>query len=277
MRHHDDMTTAVPPWNLSTLTQVAAVLSDTHDGLTGSQIENLLIRLKMADPLPTASKRDRLLEAFIARQNTDQHPRRIITFITWAMNPANYRERPHLFTLRQDRLNEILTFAGLRVTDKGEVAYGAVSKTLDEASRIATSLRDELRRRNTHPEVLRYCTIEVLKKANFHAELEACKSVFERLRQLTGDQRDGSALVDGVLALGQSGMPRVAINTLHSPTERDEQKGFANLVKGLASMYRNPTAHDPRANRTIIDDELLELLTTLSMIHRRLDSANLHP
>jgi uncharacterized protein (TIGR02391 family) len=75
------------------------------------------------------------------------------------------------------------------------------------------------------------------------------------------------------LALGQSGTPRISISPLQSLTERDEQKGFANLIKGLAGLYRNPVAHDPRLNRTVTDDELLELLTTLSMIHRRLDTA----
>jgi hypothetical protein len=42
-------------------------------------------------------------------------------------------------------------------------------------------------------------------------------------------------------------------------------------------MFRNPVAHDPRLKRTVADDELLELLTTLSMIHRRLDDARTTP
>ncbi|MFD9132833.1 TIGR02391 family protein [Streptomyces bottropensis] len=53
----------------------------------------------------------------------------------------------------------------------------------------------------------------------------------------------------------------------------DEQKGLASLVKGLFSMYRNPAAHEPRLHHTVTDEELLELLTTLSMVHRRLDGA----
>jgi uncharacterized protein (TIGR02391 family) len=84
---------------------------------------------------------------------------------------------------------------------------------------------------------------------------------------------DGAVLVDATLMLGQAGVPRVAINTLSSQTERDEQKGFANLIKGVFGMYRNPTAHDPRINRPVSDDELLEVLTTLSIVHRRLDQA----
>jgi hypothetical protein len=38
-------------------------------------------------------------------------------------------------------------------------------------------------------------------------------------------------------------------------------------------MYRNPVAHDPRLKRGIDDVELLEALTTISMVHRRLDDA----
>ncbi|MFH8692712.1 TIGR02391 family protein, partial [Streptomyces anulatus] len=80
-------------------------------------------------------------------------------------------------------------------------------------------------------------------------------------------------LVDAVLMPGAAGAPRVAINTGVTATERDEQKGFASLIKGLSSMYRNPAAHDPRLNRPVGDEELLERLTTLSMVHRRLDAA----
>lgn len=38
-------------------------------------------------------------------------------------------------------------------------------------------------------------------------------------------------------------------------------------------MFRNPVAHDPRISRTVTDDELLETLTVVSLLRRRLDSA----
>ena len=101
--------------------------------------------------------------------------------------------------------------------------------------------------------------------------------MFDKLRERTGLTGDGAALVDAALSLGRTGVPVLAINALASQTERDEQTGLANLVKGLSGMFRNPVAHDPRLHRTVSDDELLELLTTLSMIRRRLDAATLHP
>jgi hypothetical protein len=50
----------------------------------------------------------------------------------------------------------------------------------------------------------------------------------------------------------------VAINANATGPELDEQKGLANLVKGLFSMYRNPAAHEPRLHRTVTGEELLE-------------------
>lgn len=262
-----------PAWTLGTLTAVAQVLADTQDGLTGSEIGRLLERLRMDDPGAGLTKWKRLEIAFVQRQNADGHPQRIITFIQHAMDPTNYVGRPELFSLRQDQLDEVLTFVGLRVEDTGKVHRGPRSSTLDEASRNATSLRAELRRRDTHSEVLRYCTVELLKKNNFHASLEATKSVFERVRQMSGLSGDGATLIDAALSLGKSGVPVIAINDLASQTDRDEQTGFANLIKGLAGMFRNPVAHDPRVLRAVTDTQLLELVTALSMVHRRLDAA----
>lgn len=268
------MSSHPPPWSYPVLKAIADVLADTADGLTGREIGDLLFRLRVENPIPTASKRDQLAEAFVARQNKDRSSKRIITFIVTAMDPVRYRHELELFALRQARLNEHLAFVGLRVNDEGKVAKGAVATTLDEATRIATSIHDELQRRKAHPEVLRYCSVEVLKKAHFHACLEATKSIFDRLRNLTGASGDGAALVDVTLALGKSGVPRLAINSLRTQTEKDEQTGLANLVKGLNGVYRNPTAHDPRLSRTVTDDELLDVLTMVSMVHRRLDGAS---
>lgn len=261
------------PWSHSVLQAVAGVLGDTTDGLTGGELGDLLVRLDMEDPLPSATKRVRLAEAFGAAQSRFGSPKRIVTFIVTAMEPVRYRNSPELFTLRQDRLNEHLAFVGLRVNDEGKVARGTRARTLDEASLVATSIRDELQRRKTHPEVLKYCSVEILKKAHFHACLEAVKSIFDRLRTMTGAAGDGGGLVDTALALGKSGVPMLAINPLATQTERDEQTGLANLLKGLSGLYRNPTAHDPRLSRSISEDELLEVLTMVSMIHRRLDGA----
>ncbi|WP_327122131.1 TIGR02391 family protein [Streptomyces sp. NBC_01341] len=273
------MTTAkktFDPWPAATVTAVADILADTDEGLSVREIGLLLERIGIADA-DGPNKRERLARALLMRQNRDRASNCVVRFITEAMAPVRYARQPEVFSRRRDDLNEVLVHVGLRVNDAGKLARGTAASTLDEAARHANSLRAELRRRGTHPKVLEYCTQEILAKNAFHASLQAAKSVFNRLRQLTGEQLDGARLVDAVLMPGAAGAPRVAINTGVTATERDEQKGFASLIKGLGSMYRNPAAHDPRRSRPVGDEELLELLTTLSMVHRRLDAARTQP
>lgn len=172
---HDDVVPSYDPdrqWPSSVLKATAHVLGDTEDGLKGSEIASLLGGLEMADPSPTASKRDRLDAAFHARQDDFGSPRRVATFITQAMQPASYVGRPATFTLRQDRLNEVLTFVGLRLTDKGELAVGAVSATLTEAARHATALLTELERRNT---TLRFCATALLSSCRETTSMHASR------------------------------------------------------------------------------------------------------
>lgn len=271
------MATRHAPWPEHVVEGIADVLGETTTGLSGSEIARLLERSKIVDVAPGVTKRHRLRMALLTRQAQDQAANCVIRFITEAMEPVRYREMPGLFSLRQDALNEVLVFNGLRINDEGKVARGARADTLSEAAKHANSLRAELRRRGVHAEVLRYCSQEVLEGNAFHAVLEAAKSLPDRLRSVTGERGDGAALIDATLALGQRGRPKVAINGLSTDTERDEQSGFATLCKGLLAMFRNPAAHDPRISRPISDDELLELLMVLSMVHRRLDRATVQP
>lgn len=199
------------------------MLADTSTGLTGSKIGGLLAELRIPDVDPSASKRDRLYAALATRQDTDGNSKRVATFVSRVMDPARYVGAPHEFTMRQDRLNRVLTFAGLRVNDKGQIAVGAASSTLSEAARHATTLLSELERRRTHPSVLAYCTLELLQQNNFHACLEATKSVFVRLRELTGVTGDGAGLVTGALSLAAAA-PRCWPSTRSAPRPRGRSR-----------------------------------------------------
>ena len=69
----------------------------------------------------------------------------------------------------------------------------------------------------------------------------------------------------------------LAINSLKSESERSEQKGFLNLVKGTYGMFRNTTAHDARIHWNVSKDDAEDLLSLVSLIHRRLDAATMPP
>lgn len=262
----------IPPFDEPVLRGIADVLGATENGLTGTEIAYALAQVRVPDVSPNITKRHRLFSALAERQNRDGVGNCVVAFMRTVMAPVRYRDNPAAFSRRQDDLNSVLIHAGYCITDEGKVGRARSGKatTLEQAAERAGTIRTELSRRDTHPDLLRYCTVELLQKNNFHALLEAAKSIPDRIRYETGQSGDGSELVKATLT-NASG-PLLAINAGRTATDRSEQSGFANLVAGLLGLYRNPTAHDPKIHRVVSDEELIEALTAMSMVHRRLDS-----
>lgn len=255
----------------SDLEAIAKALGDTSEGLTGTEIGHLLSSLSMADPTPTLTKWQRLHNAFVERQNYSKNRRAILEFIRQAMKPARYTKNRHQFEPRRSNLNLALSFSGLAVDATGKIISVTKANTLTEASRRAEELQADLRTRGVHPDVLRFCRAELVADNYFHAVLEATKSIAEKLRSKTGLTDDGGELVDKALA-GNS--PLISINPLSSKSEKSEQSGFANLVKGTFGMFRNTTAHEARILWDMQKEDAEDLLTLASLIHRRLDDAS---
>ena len=258
----------------SQLQAVADALGDTDTGLTGSEITHLLASCQMADPTPDLTKRHRLYNAFAQSQNQKQDRTPILAFIRKSLKPERFARSPERFEPMRANINMALAFAGLSVTPAGELIATNKASTLTEAQRRAHELREGLRTRGTHPDVLQFCREELLADNYFHAVLEAVKSVAHKIRGRTGLTGDGTELVDR--ALGGS-PPMLAVNLLSTESERSEQKGFANLVRGTFGMFRNPTAHAPRISWTMTREDAEDLLTIVSLIHRRLDAAHIPP
>jgi uncharacterized protein (TIGR02391 family) len=110
---------------------------------------------------------------------------------------------------------------------------------------------------------------ELMQDNYFHAVFEAAKGLAQRIRDLSGEQADGAALVDRVFSVDR---PLLAINSLQTETERSEHKGFAALLKGCFAAIRNPLAHEPK----ILwqgEDDAADYLSLISLVHRKLDDA----
>lgn len=269
-----------PPWPPAVIEGVTDVLARTGwPGLTNSEITKLLTTLGITDVDGTPNKRTRLWAALHNQQLRDSASNCVIRFITEAMAPGRHLQDQPRFDALRDGLAEPLSLVGLRVNDQGKVARAAgIATTLDEVALLAGRLRTELRRRGVHPQVVRYCEEELLRQSLFHAVFEATKGVSERLRQMTGLTADGADLVDQCFG-ARAGTPRVRINAYNSESETSEHRGFANLLKGTFGMFRNPPAHTARAAAgwTLTEPDALDLFSLLSLIHRRLDGAQITP
>lgn len=102
---------------------------------------------------------------------------------------------------------------------------------------------------------------------------EVTKSVAEKLREESASVADEARLVDEALAFRTAGHPRLAFNSLQTESERSEHSGLLNLIKGVFGVFRNTTAHAPRIHWDVTEQDALDILTTISLIHRRLDAA----
>jgi uncharacterized protein (TIGR02391 family) len=258
----------VPIFNPQQLTALAKALGDTDDGLTGAQIGYLLSQCKIPDADKLATKWKRLFNAFVGFQNERQFGNHVVVFINRAMDPVQFTGDPARFKRWQERVNAVLAFSGMSVGDDGRVRWVKPASSLDEALARANRLQYLLEGRAVHPEVLRFCRAELLQENYFHAVFEATKSIAAKIRTIIGHPGDGAALVRDALG-GQN--PAIAINELKTDSDRSEQSGLLNLVLGLFGTVRNPLAHNPKVEWAMNEQDALDILTLVSLIHRRLD------
>jgi uncharacterized protein (TIGR02391 family) len=254
----------------SELEAIAAALADTSEGLKGSEIGFLLVSLKIADPDPTITKWKRLHNAFVERQNKSHNRRAILEFIRQAMKPERYAKNPDRFEALRANVNRALAFSGLAIDATGTLHTVPQAHTLTEADQRAQDLRADLTRRGVHPDVLRFCRSELVADNYFHAVLEATKSIADKLRSRTGLTDDAATLAERALT---GDPPPLAINPLSTESQKSEQRGFVNLVKGTFGMFRNTTAHEARILWAMNKADAEDLLSLASLIHRRLDAA----
>lgn len=248
---------------------IAKALGDTDDGLTNPEIDTVAMACKLPPEGP-ATKWKRVNNLLVKDQNRRGNNRGIIAFIQAALTPALYVKKPERFETLRENVNRALSFEGLHVTAGGKVERGKASETISDALARAAELRGALVDRGVHPDVLDFCREELLADNYFHAVLEATKSLAQKLRDKSGLTEDGAELVDRALS-GKT--PMLCINNLATPNERMEQTGFASLCKGVFGMFRNPTAHAPRKIWKMEKVDAEDLMSTLSLIHRRLDKA----
>lgn len=263
----------VPEFSHAELESICSVLAETNNGLTGSEIGNILKRLGIPDPMPTMTKRYRLSEALAKQQAQIRSGSIVGAFIQEAMNPVQYTNNHALFDLRRDALSTILAFCGYSLGEDGKLRLRTKpAHTLTEAEEAAGRLRSELSRRGVHSDVLKFCRPELLHENYFHAVFEATKSVADKIRDKAELDGDGAELVDRAFGIGKQEMPLLAFNSLQTETERSEHNGLMQLMKGMFGVFRNVTAHAPKIKWSISEQDALDLLTIASYLHRRLDT-----
>ena len=235
---------------------------------TGDQISRALHDRGLDDHSCQSTKWRRLHWVFSDSQRQHGCANRIIDFIQSFLAPGRFVGNSSEFEGHRTNLNAILSLSGLEYGKDGKFRMVTMATTLDQAEARLKTIQHKLRGRAIHAEVTKYCSTELFQNNYFHAVFEASKGLAQRIRDLSGIEGDGAALVDKVFSIEN---PILALNFLKSDTEKSEHKGFAQLLKGCFAAVRNPLAHEPK----ILwdgEEDAADYFTLISLLHRKLDS-----
>lgn len=247
--------------------QIEALAKILGDCGTGSDISRVLADRGLSDESGHSTKWRRLYWVFLDSQERHRSANQVLDFIQAFLNPARFVGRKHEFDTHREELNTVLLFSGLEFGADGVFRNLVAASTLDEAQRRVQTIRAKFQGRSIHPEVLKYCQVELFQDNYFHAVFEATKGLAQRIRELSGVEADGAALIDRAFAVDR---PVLAFNSLQTETERSEHKGFAALLKGCFAAIRNPLAHEPKLLWSG-EDDAADYLSLISLLHRKLD------
>jgi uncharacterized protein (TIGR02391 family) len=260
--------------DFGTIESICRILGDTTSGFTGSEIAKLLYEAKIEDTDSSNAKWKRLNSALANKQEQDGCANIVLNFIQLAMAPSKHYDNLEWFNDTRFKLNQVLSFSGYFLGENGRISTSEKASTISEAAARASKLKEHLVSRNVHPDVLYYCREELLVDNYFHAVFEATKSVADKIRNRTGLTSDGATLVTEAFAFKNAPhVPHLALNSLQTESEKSEQKGFVNLLVGLFGTFRNTTAHAPKITWKIDELDALDILSMVSLVHRRLDRA----
>ena len=256
-------------FSVATTEAVSKIVGELY---SGSELTRMLTETKLPDPLGSAmTKWKRLAAALQQKQASTGNGGAVIGLIHAAMAPARTLDRRAEAAVARDELNQVLSLAGYCVKDNGRLGTTTRTTTDSEAAARSKRLQTLLAERGGHSDVIRYCRPELLREDFYEAVFESIKGLGHRLRSMTGKtDDDGPALVESVL---EGANPTIMLNDRANRSQRDEQRGVALLMKGLFAAFRNPASHEPRIVWSMSEQDALDVLGTLSMVHRRLDGA----
>lgn len=263
----------VERYNLS-LGQIENISRLFGDLLTGSEIDRIFRNIHVTDNSGHSTKWRRLDFVFNYLQNTTSSINTILRFIKEALSPVSYVNNQSVFESTRTELNKTLMFSGLEYCVDGNFRKITSATTISEVQRRTKDLENKLRQRGVHYRVLKYCNEELLKENYFHSVLEATKSLCEFIREQTGLTEDGTALIDKAFS---TKVPYLALNALQTDSEKNQQVGLAMMLKGINSMARNVTAHTPKIKWIIEEAEAIDILMTISFLHKNLDNCIVVP
>lgn len=263
----------IEQFKASTLEMLANAIADIDPGITGSVIHKMLLQSQIEDISfneQFLAKRKKLFNAFADYHNKNHCANNIILFIQNILSPQRYINNVEMFNSIKAEVNKQLAFEGLYVDDTNQIISVEKASKISDVQIKVDGLKAKLIEQGAHQLVFSYCNAELLANNYFHSVLESSKGLIKRIQDLAGVSYDGQNLIEKVF---KDDEPILIVNNFQSKSEKDEHRGFRNLLIGIVAMFRNPTSHELKVEWNMSEQDALDILAMISYCHRRLDNA----
>jgi uncharacterized protein (TIGR02391 family) len=138
--------------------------------------------------------------------------------------------------------------------------------------RVTSPVLREARLAALHPQVMATAAPYIRSGLYAAAVFESMKAVVNRVKSMTGLDRDGVDLMNRVFSAQG---PLLILGGSATTTQRSVQAGYRELFVGAVQAIRNPPAHEPMGSIDV--GEAFELLSLASLLMRLLDNATTGP
>lgn len=263
----------ISPLQLSTLEILASTIADIDPNITGTVIHRILLQSQIDDVSYSEqflAKRKKLINAFEKYQNDYKCANNIVLFIQNILSPQRYVNNQDMYNRLKSEVNKQLAFEGLSINDSNQIISIAKASKISDVQVKVDGLKSKLIDQGAHQLVFAYCNSELLANNYFHAVLESSKGLIKRIQDLAGVKYDGQNLMENVF---KDDNPILIINNFQSKSEKDEHRGFRNLLIGIVAMFRNPSSHELKVEWNMSEQDALDIMAMISYCHRRLDKA----
>jgi len=167
-----------------------------------------------------------------------------------------------------EKIDEILAFYNLKInTSNGKVTKSdliqpSLYSKVSEAEKL-------FKTRNFHQDVIKHAESLFVENRFFYAVFESCKAFENYVQEKSQLEKYGSSLMSTALSLKGP----LKINAQSNETERNEQLGIMYLCMGVMQAIRNPTAHEPQLKLSMTKTDVLDILSLISFLWRKIDTA----
>lgn len=260
------------------LTMLCDVFGGLDDLITDNEIRALLAASDVEDVIPNATRRKRLLQAFVSSQEKDGSFDSIALFLKRTGFHIERTKGPDSIKRYHEEINAVLVYAGLCLgsdhkptplerDDKDDTPAGA-----DDRLR---ALVNALKNRQVHPDLVHVFKVEYFADDNYFRPVrEAAWMLAAKVARKAGLHTEGPEIAEQAFnAQYQGAYPILAINRLSTEAEVGEQYAFMCLLKATLLTFQDEYTRAYRAPWMVTKDEALDFLALLSLLHKKVDQA----